>query len=170
MVIEDEYFEIMRGNTNFKGRYVEIKDFRELSISEPSVTNIYDEQKNIVNRLKCQKAVKANTIIIYHNSEENEYKLKTRLREKKEYITKKPHAIVQKFWDERYNELIKFVNAQISKMDLDAPTEIKELDGNLFVDEDLSIVVRKNYDQTLSQLKELKLALEKTQYLSLIHI
>ncbi len=165
MVIEEEYFEIIRGNTNFTGRYINVQDFRDLSVNEETVTNVYDDAKNIVNRLKCQKGASAsNTIIIHHNSDANEYKLKTKLIEKKEYISKQPHQLVQKFWDERYNELSQYISLQIEKMDTDAPQEIKELDGNLFVDEDLSKVVRKNYDETLSQLKELKLSLEKTQY------
>jgi len=114
--------------------------------------------------LKCQKGEDANTITIHHNSNANAYKLKTRLQEKKEFITKKPHNLVQKFWDERYSELTQYVNLQIKKMVDDAPSEIKELDGNLFVDEDMSAVVRRNYDHTLGELKELKLTLEKTQY------
>jgi len=164
MVIEDEYFQILKGNTNFSGVFVKIRDFRELDVNVISVTNIYDENKNIVNRLKCQKGEDANTIMIHHNSNVNAYKLKTRLQEKKEFITKKPHNLVQKFWDERYSELSQYVTTQISKMVDDAPSEIKELDGNLFVDEDLSVVVRRNYDHTLGELKELKLTLEKTQY------
>ncbi len=165
MVIEDEYFEIMRGNTNFTGRFINVQDYRNLSVNEESVTNVFDDAKNVVNRLKCQKGASAsNTIVIHHNSDANEYKLKTRLVERKEFVSKKPHKLVQQFWDERYSELAKYISLQIDKMGTDAPQEIKELHGNLFVDEDLSLVVRKNYDETLNELKELRLALEKTQY------
>ena len=72
--------------------------------------------------------------------------------------------MLQKFWDERHSELLKFVNLQLEKMDTEAPPALKELAGHLFVEEDLSAVVRKNYDHTLTELKELKLTLEKTQY------
>ena len=129
------------------------------------VINIYDADKNLVNKLRCQKGKNLNTLIIFHDSIPNEYKLKSVLAEKQEYIIKKPHAIVQKFWDERYITMSKFVKEQLNKMEAQAPSEIKHLDKNLFVNTDLSEVVTRNFDKTLAELKELKLSLDKIQYL-----
>ena len=69
---------------------------------------------------------------------------------------KKPHPVVQKFWDERYITLSKFVKEQLAKMDSEAPVELGSVKNNLFVDEDLSEVVSRNFDRTYTELKELK--------------
>ena len=42
--------------------------------------------------------------------------------------------------------------------------ELGSVKNNLFVDEDLSEVVSRNFDRTYTELKELKLELEKIQY------
>ena len=165
MVIEDEYFEILNTNSKFKGVYVTIKQFRELSMEEPKIMNLYDAEKNLVNRMKSQKGKERNTVTIFHDSIANHYKLKTKLSERKEYIIKKPHRVVQKYWDERYAEMDRYLTDQIDMMQNQAPAEIRGASTNLFVDEDLSEVVTRNYNRTLNDLKELKLALEKTQYL-----
>ncbi|MEM9546042.1 MAG: AAA family ATPase [Bacteroidota bacterium] len=165
MIIDDEYFEIESTNSKFKGKYVTIKQYRELSIDEPKIMNIYDGEKNLVNRMKSQRDKEENSIVIFHDSIANHYKLKTKLSERKAYIMKKPHRVVQKYWDERYTQMDRFITNQIDTMENKAPAEIQGVSNNLFVDEDLSEVVTRNYNRTLNELKELKLALEKTQYL-----
>jgi len=165
MIVDDEYFEIVKEDSKFKGVYVKVKQYRELSLDETKVINVYDDDKNLVNRLKGQKSAEPNTIVLFHDSVANSYKLKTRLTEKKEYIMKKPHRVVQKFWDERFVALSNYVKEQLARMESQTPGEMKELANNLFVDEDLSEVVTRNFDRTHNELKELKLALEKTQYL-----
>ncbi|MEM9527305.1 MAG: AAA family ATPase [Bacteroidota bacterium] len=164
MVVDDEYFEIINGNAKFRGFYVTIKQYRGLTMGKDEVINVYDQKKNLVNKVRSQKGKGVHTILIYHDSTPNEYKLKTKLVEKEDHVIKKPHAVVRKFWDERYGELSKYVNGQLAKMDAQAPEEIKQLNTNLFVDEDLAEVVTRNFDRTRNELRELKLSLEKIQY------
>ena len=63
---------------------------------------------------------------------------------------------MQLFWDERYGQLSGYVNEQLHKMDEHTPSEMKGLGNNLFVDEDLSEVVTRNFNHTQNELKELK--------------
>ncbi len=165
MIVDDEFFEIVKIDSKFRGVYVKVKEFRGLSVDESKIINIYDVEKNLVNRMQGQKSKKDNAIVISHDSKPHEYKLKTKVEEKTEYIIKQPHSILKKFWDERYNTLSTFVNEQLQNLESQTPEEIKNLGDNLFVDEDLSEVVTRNYDKTISELKELKLTLEKNQYL-----
>ena len=164
MLVDDEYFQLVKEDSKFKGVYVLVRQYRELSVDSSDVINFYDENKNLVNRVRSQKGQDNNTILVHHDSTANEYKLATRLVEKEEYIMKKPHPVVQKFWDERYSNLSQYVAEQLAKMDNEAPSELGGIKNNLFVDEDLSEVVSRNFDRTHTDLKELKLELEKIQY------
>ncbi len=164
MIIDDEYFEILKESDKFKGVYVKVKQYKELTIDEEMIINFYDAEKNLINRLTAQKSANENRIIIHHDSTPQEYLLKTRLAERKEYIMKKPHKVVEKYWNERYNELSTFVKTQVENMETQAPSELNDIEKNLFVQQDLSDVVTRNYNRTLKELKELKLTLEKTQY------
>jgi len=55
MVIDDEYFRLDKQESKFQGVFITIKQFRMLSIDEPQVINFYDEQKNLVNRVRTAK-------------------------------------------------------------------------------------------------------------------
>ena len=72
--------------------------------------------------------------------------------------------MVQRFWDERHQELSQFVSQQIQNMQEHAPREIEGLDKNLFVSEEYASVVRKNFDEVAENLKALSLQLEKLQF------
>jgi MoxR-like ATPase len=164
MVFEDEYLKIERDDQKFPGDFIKIKEYRDLSVEEQSVISFYDKDKNIISRKKCQKSTNENAIIIYHDDSPNEYTFHTKLMEKKSHVLKAPHPVIRKFWDERYNQLSQFVNDQIKMMSEQEPEEIQKLNEHLFVEEDLSPIVRRNFDKTKAQLTDLKLILEKTQF------
>ena len=121
-------------------------------------------KKNLVNRIKVAKGKQPNTIELFQDSNISIYQLQTRLIEKEEYISKKPHPVLQKFWDERMERLNSFINQQLDNMNNNKPVELNQLDKNLFVDEDYLDVVKKNYDEVLGSLHQLQLQLEKLQY------
>jgi len=143
---------------------VTIKQYRTLSIDDPQVTNFYDEQKNLVNRVRASKGKQENTIEVHHDSAAAIYRLQTRLVDKNEIISKKPHAIVQKFWDERHQKLTAFISQQLQNMGDNRPAEIALLDKNLFVESEFSEVVKKNFEEVADNLRQLQLNLEKLQF------
>ena len=95
---------------------------------------------------------------------ENVYPLAIKLADRKEIIVKKPHTIIQKYWDERYQKLMEFTTTQIENMETNAPTEIADLQNNLFVEADFAEVVKKNFQEVKNNLQALKLDLEKLQF------
>ncbi len=164
LTIDDDYFELIKQDNKFSGVYINIKQFRTLSLDEPQSTNFYDAQKNLVNKMRVLKGKQENTIEVIREAKKTIYPLKTKLIEKTEYITKKPHAIIQKFWDERHEQLTTFIQQQLNNMKENRPVEIDLLDRNLFVDKEFSSIVKKNFEEVAANLRQLELALEKLQF------
>jgi hypothetical protein len=81
-----------------------------------------------------------------------------------EVITKKPHAVVQEFWDERYNQLNTFITQQLQNMSENRPAEIDLLDQNMFVDSDFAEVVKKNFEEVATHLQQLQMKLEQLHF------
>ncbi|MEL6124449.1 MAG: AAA family ATPase, partial [Bacteroidota bacterium] len=77
--VDDEYFRLQIDHAKFQGSLVKIAQYRALSIDEYQVVNFYDEQKNLVNRLRSTKGDKANSITVQHDSKDTTYTLVTRL-------------------------------------------------------------------------------------------
>ena len=164
MTIEDEYFELVKTDSKFKGKYLTIKQYRELSMSEEMIINFYDNEKNLVNRIGVMKGKEKNTIVIMHDSKANAYKLVTKIANKKEVIMKAPHPIVQKYWDERYQKLTSFIQGHLERIESDTPNELTGLEQHFFVDSEFATIVRKNMNEIETSLKNLNLQLEKLQF------
>lgn len=162
--VKDEYFELVREDDKFEGVYISVKQFNQLELGSPKVTNFYDRDFNLVNRLKAQKGSQQFTVEVFYNSERYAYPLKTRKAERTEVITKKPHAIVQQHWDERHQRLMAYITQQEGKIRSQAPDELRHLGENLFVHKDNSEVVTRNLQEVREALEQLKLRLEKVQY------
>ena len=164
MPIDDTYFHLEKRENGFQGEYITIKQYRQLTIDDTQIINFYDANKNLVNRLKASKGAKENTVDVFHDSMKHSYPLGVKLADRKEVIVKKPHTIIQKYWDERYQKLTAFVNQQIEHMTENAPVELSGIQHNLFVQPDFADVVKKNFEEVATQLKALKLDLEKLQF------
>lgn len=162
--IKDEYFELVKDDDKFDGVLISVKQFNQLMLNNPQVTNFYDQNFNLVNRLKAQKSSKQFTIEVFYNSERHSYPLRTRKAERTETITKKPHPVVQQHWDLRHQQLTTYIAQQEEKIKAQAPDELNHLDDNLFVSKDHSEVVKRNLEEVKEALEQLKLRLEKVQY------
>lgn len=162
--IKDEYFELVKEDDKFDGIYISVKQFNPLELDRPQVTNFYDKEFNLVNRLKAQKGSQQFTIEVFYNSERYAYPLRTRKAERTEVITKQPHPIVQQHWDERHQRLMAYITQQEEKIQSQAPDELGHLDNNLFVPKANGEVVTRNLQEVREALEQLKLRLEKVQY------
>lgn len=162
--VKDEYFELVKEDDKFDGVHLTVKQFNQLELDDPKVTNFYDRSFNLVNRLKAQKSSQQFTLEVFYNSERYSYPLKTRKAERTEVITKKPHYIVQQHWDERHQRLMAYITQQEEKIKSQAPNELNHLEDNLFVDKEKSEVVMRNLKEVRESLEQLKLRLEKVQY------
>jgi len=162
--IDDEYYELKKEDDKFEGVLVQIKQFQQLRIGSSQVVNFYDQDKNLVNRLKAEKGTAEHTIEVFYNSERYTYPLRTRKAERTEIIMKKPHELVQKHWDERHQRLMSYIDAQLEKVTEGGPAEFAGLEQNLFVESEFSEVVKANLKEVEEALQNLRLRLEKLQY------
>lgn len=164
MIIDDEYFQLQKAESKFQGVYITIKQYRELSIDDEAVINFYDENKNLVNRIRTSKGKQNHTILVKHDAKENVYKLVTKIANKTDVILKAPHPVVQKHWDERHQRLNSFIQSHLQRIESESPSTLNGLEQHLFVDPAFSEIVRKNMDEVENSLKNLKLQLEKLQF------
>lgn len=164
MTIDDEYLELQKEASLIQGIYVTIKQYRQLSMEEKQVINIYDKDRNLVNRLHAQKGQTTHTIDLWHDSKQYTYPLRTKMADRTQVITKPPHKIVQQHWDERYHRLTQYIDQQLAHMNTDLPAEILALEHNLFVDAAYASVVKHNHEEVLQSLEGLRLQLDKIQY------
>ena len=162
--IKEEYFEILKEEQKFEGAFVSIKQFKNLNLNEEQVTNFYDEQGALVNRLKARKSSKEYHIEVNFNSVLYTYPLKTQQIERVDTIYKKPHPILVKHWEERYNKLAEYLNQQQINILQHAPAPMRHLRHNLFVDNALHEIVEANLNEVKATLQQLQLRLEKIQY------
>ena len=164
ITFEDEYLRLVKHDDHFQGDFVSIGQFRELTLGEARVINFYDSEKNILNRIKAARGKNEHSIEVFRDSQSTNYQLETKLAERKEVIIKKPHPVVNAFWDDRYQHLTQKIREQIENMETNRPTEIERLESHLFVPNVYVDVVRKNYEEVFKSLKTLLLRLEKIQF------
>lgn len=162
--VQEEYYEMAKEDAQFEGVLVPIQQFQKLKMDEPEVTNIYDTEANLVNRLKAQKGSRENTIDVFYNGERYTYPLRTKQVERSEVIYKKPHPIVEKHWEERFQQLNDYIEKQEGNIEQHAPSQLNHLEENLFVDKKYSEIVRSNLQEVEEALQSLKLRLEKVRY------
>ncbi|MEM8527078.1 MAG: AAA family ATPase [Bacteroidota bacterium] len=164
MPIEEEYYELLKESHQFEGKHVTIKQYRQLNASETSVTNFYDENLSLVNRLRAKKGAQQHVIEVQFNDALLSFGLKTVQQERTEVIFKKPHPIVLKYWEERHEKLMHYITQQEGKVRYHAPDELNHLEQNIFVDKKWSEVVQSNMQEVKEALQALKLRLEKLRY------
>ncbi|MEM1214338.1 MAG: AAA family ATPase [Bacteroidota bacterium] len=162
--VHERFYQLEKTSTQFNGQLVPIDQFRQLSLDEDSVVNYYDADQNLVNRIKTRKGERENTIVTNFNGQLTTFQLLTRQEERTEIIYKKPHQVVARFWDERYERLNHYIEQQNEKIARHEATELNELTQHLFVDQAWAEVVRANLDEVKLALQNLALRLEKLQY------
>lgn len=164
MVVQEEYYQFVLEEKPFQGDLIKIPEFNKLNRQEFEVINIYDTSLTLRHRLKAKKSEKEFAVDIMYNSVTTTYDLITAKSERKEIIYKKPHPLIEKHWEEKFNHLNQYIQKQIKRLGEDAPQEIQYLKENLFVDTELSKIVLANMEEVANALNDLQLKLEKIQY------
>lgn len=163
--VEDEYYELVKNGEDFSGRYIQVKDFNKLKVSDQEVVNLYDAEFKLVNRLGAEKTEEEHSLRLKHNAQTHRLKLRTYEKEQKKYLYKKPHLLVQEYWEERYEKILQFLQEQQQRLEDEKPLELREGSGHLFVAERLWPIVEDNHRQVKEELESLQLRLEKTRHL-----
>lgn len=162
---DETYYQVLKPNNNFEGKYLKINDFNKVSTDESQIVNFYDEEFKLVNRLQTIKEKDEFSVSVTHNSQTYKLSLETVIKEKKKRIFKKPHKLVASFWGEKATQLNAFIKDQQQKLSSFKPGESDSLSFNLFIDEKLSKIVLANYTEADQKLKEYNLWLEKIEHL-----
>ncbi len=89
------------------------------------------------------------------------FNLLTDKAEKTEYIYKKPHPLIHQFWNDRVDQLRKYIEEQKDKIKYNLPEELLHLRSNLFVAPGLSEIVETNLRESGDTLDTLSLKVEK---------
>lgn len=164
LTIDDDYLALNKEASLIQGVYISIKQYRQLSIDEQQVINIYDTDKNLVNRLKAQKGTTPHSIELWHDSKQYTYPLKTKMSDRVEIISKAPHKILQEHWDKRYAKLTSFIDQQLEKLEESTPPELQSIRKHLFVDDSYADIVEANQQEVVETMRNLRLQLDKIQY------
>ncbi len=162
--VQERYYELDKEDNRFEGTLVDINSFQDLPRSEFKVTNFYDGDVNLRNRLKAKKGSTQHTIDVEYNSVVYTFPLRTKKAEREEVIFKKPHQVVQQYWDERHQRLINYIEQQEQHIAGNAPDALNHLGENLFVAASYTPIVTSNLREVQDALKNLKLRLEKLQF------
>ena len=162
--VEESYYQLEKDLSQFRGVLVSIDQFRSLSDQELSSVNFYDEERNLVNRIRGRKGPRENTIEVNFNGTDQVFRLKTHLVERTEVIRKKPHSLLVKFWDERFERLTEYVRNQQTAIAENGPEELSGLGEHLFVDAAYAEVVSANLTEVREALAGLMLRLEKLHF------
>lgn len=162
--VAESYYQLEKDLSQFRGVLVSIDQFRSLTNDTFSSVNFYDEEKNLVNRIRARKGPRENTIEVNFNGTDQVFRMKTHLVERTEVIRKRPHRILEKFWDERMEKLKTYIDGQRATVDKNGPDELQDIRVHLFVDEAYAEVVSANLNEVKEALAGLSLRLEKLHF------
>jgi MoxR-like ATPase len=162
--VQQQYYQILAQDKPFEGSLIKIEEFKRLGLGEAETLNVYDEGEVLRHRLRAKGSPSEHSVLIYYNSAEQRYALRTHKVERTEYIYKKPHKLVAQHWDERAGQLEVYLRQQQERLRSEAPRELEGMERHLFVSPQLARIVRANLDEVAEALEQLSLRLEKARY------
>ncbi len=163
-VIDDTWYRLQKPDEKFEGALIRISDFNRLTLDEDAVTNFYDTNGKLVNRLSTRKGRDAFSIDIEHNSSQNSYRLQTHKREKRKRIRRQAHPVVIKHWNTRFDALHADVKKALTQLINARVPHWNDFENHLFTDRRLAPFVKANAEEVTAALEKLSLRLEKLRY------
>ncbi|MEM6724153.1 MAG: ATPase, partial [Bacteroidota bacterium] len=164
MPVQENYFEFIKDSDEFAGTLIMGKDYHLLDATAFKVTNFFDQELNLVSRLNSKKGVAPHTLEIRHNTRVHNVRLKTKKELSTQYIIKKPHHLVETFWDKKYTQLDQFIKGHLHRIITEPPEQILHLHQNLFVPKPLAEIVKSNLNEVAEQLETLSIRLDKIKH------
>jgi MoxR-like ATPase len=163
-LIDKKFYEVLLISNVMDGKYIKASEFERLQMDEESTIGLYDDNFKLTYKMRAEKHKEENMLQITHSSQAMTFKLKTEKVEKIEYLTKKPHPIVMKYWKEQFDYLYKYVKNLQTQLNEDKPQQLEHLKTNLFVPAHLSKIVEANMIDSINDLNTLQLRLEKIEH------
>ncbi|MGB0526073.1 MAG: ATPase, partial [Flammeovirgaceae bacterium] len=163
-LIERKYYEVLYIGNIMDGKYIKASDFERLQLEEETTIGLYDENYKLTYKIRTHKSKEENEVLITHNAQQLTFQLKTQKREITEYLTKKPHPIIIKFWNERFDTLFNYIQQLQQKTEEERPKQLANLQTNRFVPPTLAKIVEANLIESLNTLNGLALRVEKIRH------
>ncbi len=160
----EEYYRLEREDKRFEGVLLPIDQYQQLGIEDFKVTNFYDEEANLVNRLQARRRRDGKAVEVSFSGESIILPLRTKKVEREEIVYKKPHPLLIKHWEERHERLSTYIGRQLDKVHEEAPEPVQHLEDNMFVDPAVKEVVLANLEEVERALQSLRLRLDKLRY------
>jgi MoxR-like ATPase len=162
--VKERYYEFLPQEKPFQGELLLIEEFDKLQQEEYQTINLFDRDENLRLRLKARISKRENHIDVVFNSVEASYPLQTRKKERRETLTRKPHPLLVKHWDERFADLLAYIQRQEARLQEESPEEFRGLEENLFVPAAQAALVKANLREVAEALRQLRLMLEKARF------
>jgi MoxR-like ATPase len=161
-VFHSNYYEVE--GVSERDKFIFIGDFNALTTTEQTFYLYGDVLNNNELRLINFFNMKIGGTPFSVNLDGKDYKLKTVIQGDKRQITKKPHKVTEKHWDNAVNDL--FVDTNTLKMQLDnyRNNDLKHLRANLFVDAQLANIVESHVNITRLEIEKLDIELKQIQH------
>ncbi|GAB4344696.1 MAG: hypothetical protein OHK0038_24920 [Flammeovirgaceae bacterium] len=163
-LVERQFYEVLNMTGVFDGKFIKQAEFDKLGIEEFVPIGLYDEHHKLTYKIRARKSRKEHELEVMHNSQILSFQLKTVKTDKKIFIPKKPHEVLQKYWNERIAHLTMFIQKAQARLKEESPNELKNLRSNIFVNSDLAQIVEANMLDALNAVNSLSIRVEKIQH------
>jgi MoxR-like ATPase len=161
---DDQYYKLQKNGTPFEGAFLAVKEYNQWARGEKTVLNFYDAQYKLVNRLQAQPPEVPFEVRVSHNAQLHRIPIETYLEETEKTLSRTPHAMLVAHWSGRCDALMADIAEQEALLQRQTPGHVGVAAGHLFVDDALVPYVRANFDHVVSQLKHLRLRLDKLRF------
>jgi MoxR-like ATPase len=164
-IVEHEYHIIKKNNDRFKAERVKVKDLRNLQRNEAQVINYYDSVNKLVNRVESILGEQAFSIEVTVNGQKEILRLETHREEHIRIVSKKPHKLLNAYWEEWGNKIEQFLREKEQALLESTPAELNDLPEHLLLGKETARLIRHNLESVQSELSDLRFELEKSQHL-----
>ncbi len=163
-IVEQEYHLVRSRNDRFTAEKVKVVDVKKLQKNEGKVINYYDGENKLVNRIETNLGVASFTLEVTVNGQRETLELETHQQEHTRIVPKKPHKLVQAYWEEWGKKIEAFLQEKEQAFLQQQPNELDQLPNHLLIGEQSAKLIRHNADRIKDELAALRMQLEKAQH------
>lgn len=163
-LIDHTYYEVEKLDSYLDGRYIKRSDYEKLTRQEDTSISVYDDNYKLTYKVKARRSKEAHQIDVYHNAQLLPFHMRVQKIEKSEQVSRAPHKLVRKYWDESVQIILNYIEKHLEELDSEAPEALKHLEENLFVPKRLAKIVRSNLNESINTLNSLRIRVEKIQH------
>ncbi|MDX9694316.1 MAG: AAA family ATPase [Bacteroidales bacterium] len=156
-VYQTNYYKFIGLNTYPQYCLIEKTDFSKITETQQS---FYLNTENLANH-RHTAIYKSGNIYKIADSSWSDCQIETQTIPKRKKESKRPSEKLLKLWDGEVNDLIKEIQEQIAIIEKHRKKKLNHLQTNIFVSKDLSTIVEENLFNSVHQLQDLKIEVEK---------